>query len=85
MKKLKIVGLVIVLILLFTSCNSNQNIANAKPESSMIKIESGDVEGLCYTIFADKETKVMYIFTQSSYKGGLTVMLNSDGTPKLYE
>lgn len=85
MRKIKIISLTIVLILLFTSCVSNQNIANAKAESSMIKIETGDIEGLYYTIFADKETKVMYIFIQSSYKGGLTAMLNPDGTPKLYK
>ena len=51
----------------------------------MIEIESGYVEGMHYAILADKETKVMYMFMKTGYGGGLTVMLDSDGTPKLYE
>ena len=37
------------------------------------------------TIYVDKDTKVMYWWHNSSYKGGLTAMYNADGTPKLYD
>ena len=32
-------------------------------------------------ILVDKETGVNYLFTTSGYAGGLTVLLNRDGTP----
>ena len=36
-------------------------------------------------VLYDKETKVMYLFAKSGYGGGLTVLVNADGTPMLYE
>ena len=40
-------------------------------------------EGLIYemSIIVDKETGVNYLFTTSGHAGGLTPLLNSDGTP----
>ena len=32
-------------------------------------------------IWVDKETGVNYLFVSSGYAGGLTVLLNRDGTP----
>lgn len=32
-------------------------------------------------ILVDKETGVNYLFVSSGYAGGLTVLLNRDGTP----
>ena len=42
-------------------------------------------DGTSYRIFIDKETKVMYLFMKNGYGGGLTIMLNPDGSPKLYQ
>ena len=36
------------------------------------------------SIYVDTETGVMYLWQAGHYQGGLTVMLNSDGTPKVY-
>ena len=36
-------------------------------------------------IIIDKDTRVMYLWCENSYKGGLTVMLNPEGKPLLYE
>lgn len=36
------------------------------------------------SILRDKYTNVLYIKYHAGYKGGLTVMLNTDGTPMLY-
>ena len=33
------------------------------------------------TVIVDKETGVNYLFVQSGYSGGLTPLLNRDGTP----
>jgi len=45
-----------------------------------------------HSILVDRETKVCYLeyghsanFTNGSAWGGITVMLNADGTPKLWE
>ena len=43
---------------------------------------------VCYErcdIYIDKETKIMYLWVKNGYGGGLTVMLNADGTPMLWE
>lgn len=37
------------------------------------------------TIYYDPDTNVMYLWISGYRKGGLTVMLNADGTPKLYK
>jgi hypothetical protein len=36
-------------------------------------------------IYADKDTGVMYLYMGNGNGGGLTVMLNADGTPKIYD
>ena len=47
----------------------------------LVKVEKGED----FDLFVDKNTKVIYIYNKSSYQGGLTVMLNADGTPMLWE
>lgn len=37
------------------------------------------------TIYVDVETKVMYMFVKEGYGGGLTVMVDEDGNPLLWE
>ena len=37
------------------------------------------------SVYIDKETKVMYLWVKNGSGGGLTVMLNADGTPMLWE
>jgi len=51
----------------------------AKKEKRFIKIYSQEMGSV--TILVDKETGVNYLFTQSGYAGGLTPLLNRDGTP----
>ena len=36
-------------------------------------------------IYVDAETGVMYLWQTGYYKGGLSVMVNADGTPKVYK
>ena len=47
----------------------------------LVKVETGED----FDLFVDKNTKVIYIYNKTSYQGGLTVMLNADGTPMLWE
>lgn len=38
-----------------------------------------------YSIIVDKETGVCYLEMSGGYQYGITVMLNADGTPKIWE
>ena len=43
--------------------------------------EGGGFAGPATYILVDKETGVNYLYAASGYGGGLTVLLNRDGTP----
>ena len=51
----------------------------AKKEERVIRIHSENFGS--ETILVDKKTGVNYLFVQSGYAGGLTVLLNADGKP----
>ena len=43
--------------------------------------QPGGFTGIQVEIWVDRKTGVNYMFTASGYAGGLTVLLNPDGTP----
>ena len=51
----------------------------AKKEERFIKVYSENLGS--EVILVDKKTGVNYLFVQSGYAGGLTPLLNRDGTP----
>ena len=55
----------------------------AKKEDRFIKVysQNGGFAGNSMAIYVDKETGVNYLFSASGYAGGLTPLLNRDGTP----
>ncbi len=55
----------------------------AKQENRFIKVktESGGFTGPATTVLVDRQTGVNYLFASSGYAGGLTPLLNRDGTP----
>ena len=53
----------------------------AKKDKRFIKIHSESVFSGASEIWVDKVTGVNYLFHASGYSGGLTVLLNADGTP----
>lgn len=76
---------VIILCLCLTACNENMDDNYTSGSDRLICIEGGKVGASSYQIYYDKETKVMYLFTKTGYGGGLTVMLDENGKPLLYE
>ena len=79
MKK-KIIAAIVTATLLITGCSDTAN-ASAGHDNTMVLVESS-----CdYFIFADNDTGVMYLYIKESTGGGLTVMLNEDGTPKIWQ
>lgn len=75
MKK-KIIATILAVTLLIAGCD-NINVSEDHGEKLMLVENSGG-----YGILADKDTGVMYLFIKNG--GGITVMLNTDGTPKIW-
>ncbi len=52
-------------------------------EKRFVKIYSqgGGFNGNSMTIYVDRQTGVNYLYSGYGYGGGLTVLLNRDGTP----
>ena len=51
----------------------------AKKEERFVKVHSENLGS--EMILVDRKTGVNYLFVSSGYAGGLTVLLNRDGTP----
>lgn len=75
MKK-KLIAVILTVTLLIAGCE-NINVSEDHGEKLMLVENSGG-----YGILADKDTGVMYLFIKNG--GGITVMLNTDGTPKIW-
>ena len=75
----KLITVIIIEALLIAGCSDTANVSEGQ-DRLMEKVE--DEWG--YTIYVDKDTNVMYI--KGSGDGGtFTVMLNADGTPKIWQ
>lgn len=46
---------------------------------------SGNALKQPYTILVHKETRVMYIVENENYQGGISIMLDKDGKPLLWQ
>ena len=80
--KSKIVAIMIIVMLViiglsFIGCDNTNN--SVKTNDDMFVTVS---EGSLYNVLYDKDTKVMYV---NSYRGVFAMLVNADGTPKLYE
>ena len=76
----KLITAIITATLLIAGCSDTANVS-AGQENTMVLVGSGQE----YLIFADSDTGVMYLYITISTGGGLTVMLNADGTPKIWQ
>ena len=83
MKK-KIFCLLLLLLLpvmLLAGCGNAET--DYVEESMFVVVEHLNVEqSSFFYVLVNKETRVMYL---TQYKGGMTVMLNPDGTPMLWQ
>ncbi len=55
----------------------------AKKQNRFVRVytQSGGFSGNNMSIYVDRETGVNYLYSGAGYGGGLTVLLNRDGTP----
>ncbi len=82
MKKIIVFVLALVMCaVIFAGCGGTK-------ENIRFVIIDSDVESedrISSALYADKQTNVVYWFTKSGYGQTMTVLLNSDGTPVLYD
>lgn len=87
MKKVifRLISLIFAIIMLFSLSGCLDRVANDKFKlgDRFIVISRGNSTeaNFAYSVYADKETGVVYLH----YDDGITVLLNSDGTPILYD
>ena len=79
MKKARIIFMACILIIALCSCSSESS--KTKKYNSMYDIAEINSNE---RIYVDSETNVMYWFDVQGYSGTLTLMVNADGIPKLY-
>ena len=80
MKKIVCLGLVLMIVFAFIGC-SEQKSDNTETSDRFIKVYSD----FCNTIYADKETNVLYFWHFGGYSGGLSVMVDENGKPLLWD
>lgn len=80
MKKKIMLAVIAAAVLGLVGCSETDR-AEAPEESMMIVVDCVSD----YTIYANKETKVMYLRTKCGPGEAVCVMLNADGTPQIWE
>lgn len=82
-KILLILLLLIMPVMLLCGCSAKDVETIPNEENLFVCVERFVVyQGYDYVVLVNKKTRVMYL---TQVKGGMTVMLNADGTPMLWE
>lgn len=86
---ISIVLIIIVIASVLSGCSRNKGDEKLAADISQRFIEVADhisfTDKYDYSVFVDSETKVMYLVIYGGYRAGITVILNADGTPMLYD
>lgn len=82
MKRLVLMFLLVVTVLAASGCSYGMDEEPRADASSMfVKVEDCGTFNIVY----DRDTKVMYTVSSSSYNyGDVTMLVNADGTPKIW-
>lgn len=86
-KKITDAIIVATMALYLTACGDSVSVvenADTATESTAM-FERHTLDDNKYSILVDKETGVCYLERKIGYQYGITVMLNADGTPKIWE
>lgn len=81
MKKIIFILICLLTIVTFSSCRSTPKVDNMDNNDDRFVIVFN--EGL-NRIYTDTETGVMYFYHMNGYGGGLSVMLDTDGKPLIW-
>lgn len=85
MKKIFTLLIALTLCLAFSSCAGEANAEGLNSEGFNSERFFTVNTNECTKIYVDKETRVMYMFVKMGYGGGLTVMVDENGKPLLWE
>ena len=79
--------IVAIILVLMMSCFIFAGCGGTKENSRFVIIDSDiKTENLSNTaLYVDKQTGIVYWYTHSGYGQTMTVLLNPDGTPVLYD
>lgn len=85
LKRLLIVGAAVIMMAVsFHGCTLNSNEVGASERFERVYYQSDDIPGYIH-VYVDTETGVMYLFVKDGYGGGLTVMVDENGKPMIWE
>lgn len=83
---LAVILLIMICCFMFVGCGRKNDVTTTTELDRRFKIIRDTNDGLGYCdIIVDTETGVMYLFRGAGYRGGLTVMVDADGKPLIYE
>lgn len=82
MKKIILLVVLVVLTMMLSGCSETVTEERVEKESMFIMVESAST----YSVLYDRKTKVMYAVSKyGSGSGVFTLLVNADGSPKLWE
>lgn len=76
----KILIIICLILILLTGCSNNEVTTNNR-----FLILNPPFTKLSQYIIVDKETGVMYLYCKAANSGGLSVMVDENGRPLIYE
>ena len=88
MKRVAVIVIILLVMLMLCGCSStgkvdSQRITTAAVDNRMFMIVSHE---FCGYVLVDKTTRVMYWMSEDSHNYGiLTLLVNPDGTPRIWE
>lgn len=88
MKKILMCAIVVASLVLCIGCSTIdvEDATETDVGNVFSIVESGKMpEYGDYKVLVDKTTNVMYFYTDARYSNTMTVLLDSDGKPRLYE
>ena len=75
----------VLLCLILIGCNKQSVNASQEGQFEVVDYEIiQHTQARSYMVLMDKDTKVMYLYVDGGDGGGLTCIINPDGSPKLY-
>lgn len=81
MKKIFVWLLVLVMVLALMGCHNTPVSDDVETDDRFVVVVDQEFN----TVYADTKTGVMYYFHKSGYSGGMTVLVDADGNPLLWE
>ena len=79
-----IINLIVIIGIIFKDFNVKDSFAFWERKSRFIS-NQGYSTSHTTDIIIDKETGVMYLWVEDNYKGGLTLMVDTEGKPLLWK